>query len=191
MNTSNYSIDRIIKEELKMEGELPFKTETKTFPKGTVLFKPGDVFDNNYFIVSGIIQFSAYTKDNQEKILEFLYPKEFFGIYSFFTNASPTYYITCITDCTLETMPIKQYREGMETSFLLNGLSLYVLEYWFIRRLQKEKEMLTKTAEDRYYNLLKYRSDVIKQIPVSKIAKYLGIHPDSLSRIRRSKLLLQ
>ncbi len=82
-------------------------------------------------------------------------------------------------------MSVEDYRNELKTSLLLNSLSRYILEYWFVRRLKKEKEMLTKTAEERYASLLKYRSDLIAQIPVSKIAKYLGIHPDSLSRIRR------
>ncbi len=84
------------------DERLPFTTQTKTFAKGTVLFKPGDRFENNYFIISGIIQFSTNKKDKQERILEFLYPKEFFGIYSFYSEGSPSYYITCITELPLK-----------------------------------------------------------------------------------------
>jgi len=188
MNAKLYSISKIIKETIGTDEKLPFATQTKTFAKGTVLFKPGDRFENNYFIISGIIQFSTNKKNKQERILEFLYPKEFFGIYSFYSARIPSYCITCITECTLEIMSVEDYRNELKTSLLINALSRYILEYWFIRRLQKEKEMLTKTAEERYASLLKYRSDMITQIPIAKIAKYLGIHPDSLSRIRRIKI---
>lgn len=49
----------------------------------------------------------------------------------------------------------------------------------------REKDFLTKSAEQRYQALIAQRPDLIAQVPVHKIAKYLGIHPESLSRIRK------
>ena len=58
-------------------------------------------------------------------------------------------------------------------------------EQAYLRKVQREKDFLTKTAEERYNDLLKTHPDYIIQIPVNKIARYLGIHPESLSRIRK------
>jgi len=45
---------------------------------------------------------------------------------------------------------------------------------------------LTKSAQERYDELLSKRPDLIRLVPVNKIAKYLGIHPESLSRLRKN-----
>jgi CRP-like cAMP-binding protein len=191
MNHNNYSIDNIIKNELHLAEELPIKTIVKTFPKGTVLQKYGNVYEYNFFVICGIVQYSTFTKDNQEKILDFVLPNEFFGVYSFnFPQRAPLLYqISCVTECEFEMIPIKEYRRWLQTSLLLNKLSGYIHEYWFVKRMMKEREMLIETAEERYINLLETRPEIIQQIPVSKIAKYLGIHPDSLSRIRKTTKL--
>ncbi|WPP51935.1 cyclic nucleotide-binding domain-containing protein [Catalinimonas niigatensis] len=45
--------------------------------------------------------------------------------------------------------------------------------------------MLSKTTEERYAELLRLHKEYVAKIPVNKIAGYLGIHPKSLSRIRK------
>ena len=55
----------------------------------------------------------------------------------------------------------------------------------YMRKAQREKDLLSKTAEERYADLLSTRGEYVAQIPVNKLAKYLGIHPESLSRIRK------
>jgi hypothetical protein len=68
---------------------------------------------------------------------------------------------------------------------LANQLGRVVTEDLFIKKSNREKDFLTKSAEERYIELLSKRVDIIKMVSVNKIAKYLGIHPDSLSRIRK------
>jgi len=41
------------------------------------------------------------------------------------------------------------------------------------------------TPEDRYLNLLKSRPDLIQRVPQYQLASYLGVKPESLSRIRK------
>lgn len=69
----------------------------------------------------------------------------------------------------------------------LPASKLYIqsIENAYLERVKKEKSLFTLTAEERYNKLIETRPDIIKLIPIYRIAKYLGIHPDSLSRIRR------
>lgn len=189
MSENNYSIEKVIKETLKTEERLPLETTVKTFPKGAVILSPAIMFPNNIYVISGILQLSVRTKDDQERIMEFIFPNEFFGVYTFFGDLPKRrYYLTCLTDCTLELMPMQEYYLKLNDSLVLNKLSRLVLEMWLVKRLKREIDMLSKTAEERYLDLMANRPDVLRQIPISKIAKYLGIHPDSLSRIRRKKI---
>ena len=60
-----------------------------------------------------------------------------------------------------------------------------VIEHQFILKANRELEMLSKTAEERYMELIEQSGHLILDQPVKEIASYLGIHPESLSRIRR------
>jgi DNA-binding MarR family transcriptional regulator len=46
-------------------------------------------------------------------------------------------------------------------------------------------EFKMSSPEERYLNLLKTRPDLIQRVPQHQIASYLGIKPESLSRIRK------
>jgi CRP/FNR family transcriptional regulator, anaerobic regulatory protein len=50
---------------------------------------------------------------------------------------------------------------------------------------QRELSFLYESAEERYLNLFKERPKVVRLIPQKYIASYLGVRPESLSRIRR------
>jgi CRP-like cAMP-binding protein len=65
-----------------------------------------------------------------------------------------------------------------------NQLGRLMAESLYIRKTQRELDLLTKTAEERYKDLLEKGKTIMEEIPVNKIARYLGIHPESLSRIR-------
>ena len=58
-------------------------------------------------------------------------------------------------------------------------------EYQYIRRLQKEMDMLSYTAEERYSRLLERNPHLVQSISVKHLSSYLGIQPESLSRIRK------
>jgi CRP/FNR family transcriptional regulator, anaerobic regulatory protein len=45
--------------------------------------------------------------------------------------------------------------------------------------------LATLTAEQRYLKLVQSQADIIQNVPVQYIASYLGIKPQSLSRIRK------
>ncbi len=63
---------------------------------------------------------------------------------------------------------------------LENAFTETLLEW----NLKREIDRLILTPEERYANLLKETPQVLQQVPVKYIASYLGIHQDSLSRIR-------
>jgi CRP-like cAMP-binding protein len=187
MDKNLYTISTFLKENLHYEGELPFKTTPKAFRKGTNLLVSGGKFEHNYYVTSGIVELTLTSSDGREKIMEFIFPGEFIGEYSFmFPKVSDGYTMTCLTDCRLELIPLKEYKNALKENFWVNKMALYIAAYWLYRRMEREKEMLLSTAEERYINLLQNNAAIIQQISIAKVAKYLGIHPDSLSRIRKN-----
>jgi hypothetical protein len=47
-------------------------------------------------------------------------------------------------------------------------------------------DAICMTAEERYHKILEQQPELIREIPLKYIASLLGIHQDSLSRIRKS-----
>lgn len=174
-----------IRDKLRYNGELPFTISTKVYPKDFCLISPGDIEKNINFLISGIVETRIIKKDGSERITEFFYPNNFFCSLSSFITQNPTnVYMTCLTDCVIESISYEEYNAALETSLITNKLGRKVAEHSYLLRIKREKDMLTKTASERYIDLMKSRPEVIQEIPLAKIAKYLGIDPRSLSRIR-------
>ncbi len=55
---------------------------------------------------------------------------------------------------------------------------------FYCEKQNRELDLLTQSAEERYYSLFKNRPQLIKEIPLMYIASYIGITPQTLSRIR-------
>jgi hypothetical protein len=85
----------------------------------------------------------------------------------------------------LEVINYSNIQAAYQTSLGANQFGRKVTEYAYMQKAQREKDLLSKTAEERYAELLDKHQEYIAHIPVNKIAAYLGIHAESLSRIRK------
>ncbi len=165
--------------------ELPFTTETIKVGKGTSITKYGQVEDSLYFMNKGIVEMTIKSYMT-EKIIDFFFENELFCGYTSFLDQRPTdVQITTLTDSEMEIIKRKDLMRAYEFSANANKFGRIATEHGYIRKSNREKDLLTKTAEERYVEMFQTRSQHISHIPVNKIAKYLGIHPESLSRIRK------
>ncbi len=168
-----------------LDLELPFPIQKIKVPKGTILTKYNQVENALYFIHSGIVEMTIRSYVS-EKIIDFFFEKELVSAYTSFLNQLPTdVQITALTDCEMEMILRDDLMKAYEDSFNANKFGRILTELGYIRKSNREKDLLTKTAEERYSEMFQSKSQYINSIPVNKIAKYLGIHPESLSRIRK------
>jgi CRP-like cAMP-binding protein len=167
------------------EEELPFRSVQKVIPKGTVLTDYGKIERHTYFINSGIIQVTLL-RDIEEKIIDFFFPETFVCSYTSFILQIPSdVRVSALTDCVVEALSHDDIQAAYNDSFFANKMGRVLTEQIFIIKSKREKDFLTKSAEERYAELVTRRPDIIKLIPGYKIAQYLGIKPESLSRIRK------
>jgi CRP-like cAMP-binding protein len=166
--------------------ELPFIVITKSFKRGEVITPYGQIEKNVYFLISGLIEISV-SKDIDEKIIEFFFPQSFFCAYSSFLSQKPSdVQVSALSDCEVEIIKYDELYKAYKTSLVANQLGRLATESIFIINTKREKDLLTKSAQERYDELLSNKPELIKIVPVNKIAKYLGIHPESLSRLRKN-----
>ena len=174
-----------LKTDFKDDNELPFKVTKKTFKKGDILTSYGQIERSAYFLISGLIEITVL-KDIDEKIIEFFLPGCFFCSYTSFLSQQPSdVQVTALSDSEVEVIDYVELQKAYKTSLIANQIGRLATESIFIISTKREKDFLTKSAQERYDELLSKRPDLIKLVPVNKIAKYLGIHPESLSRLRK------
>ena len=175
-----------VKTDFKDYNELPFKVTRKTFKKGDIITSYGQIERSAYFLISGLIEITVQ-KDIEEKIVEFFLPGCFFGSYTSFLSQQPSdAQVSTLSNCEVEVIDYVELQKAYKTSLIANQLGRLATESVFIISTKREKDFLTKSAQERYDELVSKRPDLIKLVPVNKIAKYLGIHPESLSRLRKN-----
>ncbi|MBK7763375.1 MAG: Crp/Fnr family transcriptional regulator [Bacteroidetes bacterium] len=178
-------IANYIDTDYKVEDDLPFPVTIKEIPKNTIITQIGQVEKYAYFLLSGIAKIDMI-RNGEESILEFFFPGSFFSSYtSFLSQKGSDVELMTLSDCAVEVIKYEDMQTAYKHSLLANKLGRIVIEQYYIHKTNREKGFLTKSATERYRELLNFRPELVQQIPVKMIAQYLGIQPESLSRIRK------
>jgi len=168
----------------ELEGELRKIEFIKSYPKGTILLEEGKISNECYFIIKGCIR-SFYIKDGEEKTTEF-FTEEQAVIPSAYGNKTPSeYYVECIED-TITGVGTPELETEMYQKFpQIESLNRALGEVIMAKYQDTFAEFKMASPEERYLTLLKNRPELIQRAPQHQIASYLGIKPESLSRIRK------
>jgi CRP-like cAMP-binding protein len=171
------------KEEIEILVE---KTIVVEFKKGTLLLKEGQIPRKCYMVVEGCAR-EYIIKDGEEKSTAFFMEGDSFTPHLKDSKPS-TYYWECAEDCVL-TISNKNYEE--EIRALLPRLDSVFQEIAIgkINTVRAEWNLfITSSPEERYHNLIETRPYLLERFPHHQIASYLGMKPQSLSRIRNRVL---
>lgn len=155
------------------------------YGKGTILLKEAQISSNTYFVLEGIVR-QYYLIDGIEKTSDFYSDEEWVVSLSHINPNNPSpYYLECCTDCAL-LVGNSQKGEGLYKKFPnLETVSRKLMERVFIDQQEKIEAFTINSPTLRYQNLLKSRPDLFQRIPQYQIASYIGVTPESLSRIRK------
>ena len=168
------------------EDNFPFPVQKKNFKKNEILTEFGKTENKVYFIVSGIVEIDI-SKEGNNKIIDFYFHNSFVcALTSFLLQKPSEAELKALTNVEVEYIEYNEVQKAYQNSLLANQLGRTIIEQAYLVKFQREKDFLTKTADVRYLELMKSRPDLLKLLPIHKIAEYLGIHPESLSRIRKS-----
>lgn len=168
------------------------KIEKRTYQKNDFITKEGQIEKYAYALRKGCVKVTYINKDTTF-ILGFWFQGDMFSSLVSFLEQSPSKTsIVALTETEVERVDYTQIQKYYKQHHLVSEVGRKVIEHQFILKANKELEMLSKTAEERYIQLIEQSGHLILDQPVKEIASYLGIHPESLSRIRRRiKLQMQ
>ncbi|WP_292010215.1 Crp/Fnr family transcriptional regulator [Chryseobacterium sp.] len=160
--------------------------EPVSYPKNTVIEEEGEVPKYLYYIVSGYMRLFHYNRNGDQVTTHINCPPGFFTSYSNFINQKKSEEnVECITECELLRISKENLEAFTKLSSSMKNFSIHVFQESIIYHEERAKELSTLSAEQRYLEFLKTYPDIIQNVPVQYIASFLGMKPESLSRIRR------
>lgn len=159
--------------------------ENKEFNKNEKILEEGKVCRYFYFLESGLIRFYNNIDGNDITKTFTIAPYCFTSRISFRKQIASNEGIQALEKTVVWQISFKNYKKLEE----LNSWNI------FIRRLLNEiqefsesfyLEIRTMTAEDRYKKILdEYPNELVQKIPLKHLSSFLGVAPQSLSRIRK------
>jgi CRP-like cAMP-binding protein len=159
----------------------------KCFDKGTILLREGAYSNECYFILKGCIR-SYYIKNGDEKTIEFYTEEQSITPSSYGTSTPSEYYLECNED-TMAAVGTPEIEREMCVKFpQLEVLNRKIAEVIMAKQQDALADFKMNSPEQRYWNLVKNRPNLLQRVPQYQIASYLGITPESLSRIRKRSL---
>jgi CRP/FNR family transcriptional regulator, anaerobic regulatory protein len=137
-----------------------------------------------YFILQGSGGIFLWNKNNFVCI-DLCYQHEFFGDYmSFLTAQSSPIEVMLFENSELFKISKTNFDALSHNTAFGDKISRCAAEALFIHKQQQQIDILTKTAKERYLDLQLKQPEILQRTPQKHIASYLGITPQSLSRIR-------
>lgn len=171
---------QLSEEEKNIIIDLAFFTSLK---KGAILLKEGQLSKDSYFVVKGCIR-CYYIVDGEEKTTAFYSEGESLTPPGALSNKPSEYYISCLEDTVLSAGDAEPDEELFKKFPKLEKLCRILSEDLHSKSQVAFDNFKISSPEQRYLHLLETRPDLVQRIPQYYLASYLGITPQSLSRMR-------
>lgn len=157
----------------------------KTFEKGTFLLQEGQMTISTFFVFQGLVrQYSLV--DSEEKTTAFFTEGQWIISLSSFDTPKPSPHSwVCDEDCVLLVGNDAAAQSLFKVHPRLEFIARKIVENTFAEFQATVTTYLTDTPEQRYVRLMETRPSLIQRIPQYQLASYIGVKPESLSRIRR------
>ena len=159
--------------------------EVKIFKKKEFLLQEGKVCNKITFVNNGIMRL-FYNVEGVENTIQFFFGDSWYTDYASFLTGKPT----LENLQALEESEVVQFKKEdlyklYDSMPIFEKVGRIFAENAYLSISQLNQMKTNEEPELRYINLLKTRPELVQQIPQHYIASYLGIKPETLSRIRK------
>lgn len=180
------AFDRILPLPEKEWQELAGLLSLKHFPPGDFLIREGQMASHLYFLNRGAIR-NYFLKEGKEYTVDFAFPGDFTAAYySLITREPSPVFIEALAPTETVVLARDALNAYYDRSHHAERVGRLIAEYQYAKRLKREMELLSLTAEQRYARLLAKNPALVGSLSVKHLSSYLGIQPESLSRIRKA-----
>ncbi|GAL85720.1 transcriptional regulator,crp/fnr family [Sporocytophaga myxococcoides] len=155
------------------------------FKKGSLLEAENSVAQNLYFIKSGFARIYHF-EDGNEITTSIGTPNSLITSFESFLKGTPSSSnLKCITDCEMLYISRVDYDRIFVEIPSWEKFCRFNYEKIIANNFQRSNDLISLPAEKRYHKLVQSHPEIIQNVPIQYIASYIGIKPESLSRIRK------
>ena len=158
----------------------------KRVKKRQFLLQEGDVCKQLAFVTAGCLREYSVDHKGEEHIIQFAVEDWWISdLNSFLTGTASTHNIDALENSEVLLLDKAARDKMLETIPKMERFFRIILENNYIATHRRINEALSATAEERYLAFLKTYPVQAEKLPQNQIASFLGITPQSLSRIRK------
>jgi len=160
----------------------------KKLRKRQYLLQEGDVWRYNAFISKGLVRTFRVDEKGQEHIIQFSSENWWTGDrQSYITDSPARYNIEALEDTEVILIPKGDF-EGLYRSIPnFSDFMHLLMERTFIASQNRIHAGISYSAEEKYHDFLKTHPTLVNRVPQHMIASFLGLSPETLSRVRTKK----
>ena len=175
---------------LPEEERTPFEEHAarQDLSRGAHLFRQGDAVDQVYFVAEGLLRV-YYDQDGRETNRSFVLPNRLYTNSLAFNTRQPSHYaVQALEDCRLIRIPRHAVEASYDRSPVWDRFSRISSQLNINMRERRQTRFRSMTPEAHYVWMQENEAEILERVPLYHVASYLGITPETLSRIRARTL---
>lgn len=169
--------------ELWLNGNI----EERSFGKNAEILAEGKTCNYLYYVRSGMLG-GYYFRDDKQVCNWISVENEFATSYYSFISREPSYEtILSMESSTVQYISFTRLKELYALFPETERAGRLILEEYYMRLEERIIAIQFKSAKERYEHLYRNRPEIIRRAPLGRIASYLGMSQETLSRVRTEK----
>ncbi|SFC25238.1 cAMP-binding domain of CRP or a regulatory subunit of cAMP-dependent protein kinases [Bacillus sp. 491mf] len=156
------------------------------YKKGTMLLRQGDIPMKCYFVLQGCVRQYSIDETGREVTSNFYTEEQAIANFNYHKqDKASSYSLVCIEDCILVVGDLAAEQDMYNKYTQLETMTRKMIEEKLGDMQDELASFIASTPEGRYKSLLRKRPHLVNRVPQHQLASYLGITPESLSRIKK------
>lgn len=157
-----------------------------SYGKGTKLVSQGDVALDCYFVLKGCLRTFHVTEDGHEHTAGFFVEQETLTVLESYRYGRPSPFgIECLEDSIVVLGRLEEEQRLLEREAGLGAILQRGLEEALAAQVKDLARFRAQSPGERYEEFLRARPGLAGRVAQHQLASYLGVTPESLSRIKR------